>query len=375
MWDPRVGRPLVILVASSLCIIVGLICGGAVMITTITPYLESRDWTPTNATISYLSLESYYRGGRRTDIVRCRAIYSYIVGGHIYKGTNVSLVQSDPLGYYQEYLCASTKKKKDNRTALAYYDPGNITRSVLNIEFAPGLLTLGITALTVFLGVGVMGLATAAVRLKTGRAFSNQLAEVRSEERDWSIRLMSTGAVMLVLLVITLPISLDSVAHGMMLSLINLAIALVHLIILIFCTVRICKKNYAGLVILPADEADSDTCCVKIPSRWDGECEMKLYVAWVKETNLLLLKAIGKTINLVPSRVELNEATKNTEISFSPAPLPDKIIGSEIIGIRITGKIGEKDYKGTFLVGEALKWKKFETRQTLGLRMMGSHVF
>lgn len=298
-----------------------------------------------------------------------------MVGGHIYKGMNVSLVQSDPLGYYQEYLCTSLEKKKSNGTAVAYYDPNNITRSVLNIEFAPGLLTLGITALTVFLGAGIMGLATAAVRLKTGRDFARDPTQVRSEERDWSIRLISLGVVMLVLLVVTLPISLDSVAHGMMLSLINLAIALVHLIILIFCSIRIFRKHYAGIVVLPPDEADSDTCCCKIPHWWDGDCEMKLYVAWVKETNLLLLKAIGKTISLVPSRVEFNIATKCTEISFSPAPLPDKLTGGEIIGIRITGKIGDKDYKGTFLVGEALRWKKFETRQTLGLRMMGSHVF
>jgi len=316
MWDPRVGRPMVILMSSILCIVLGLVCGIAVMITTISPYLESRDWVPVNATISFLALESFNRGGRRSDIVRCRTIYTYMVGGRLYKGMNASMVQSDPLNYYQDYLCSQLKKMKDNDTAIAYYDPDNIARSVLNIEFAPGLLTLGITALTVFLGAGVMGLATAAVRLKTGMGFAASPSEVRSEERDWSIRLISTAVIMLLLLIITLPISLDSVAHGMMLSLINLAIALVHLIIIIFCSIRIYKKHYAGTVTLPPDEAENDTCILKIPHYWDGNCEMKLYVAWVKETNLLFIKAMGKTISLVPTRAEVNQATKITEVAF-----------------------------------------------------------
>jgi len=138
MFDARVGRPLMVLFLAIICVVLGVIGGGSVILTTVGPYARARDWVSTNATISYLGLEKFKRGGRKSDIVRVRCIYTYIVGGKLYKGVNASVVQSDPFKYYQNYLYKELKAQKDKGTARAYFDLRDPATSALSIKYSPG---------------------------------------------------------------------------------------------------------------------------------------------------------------------------------------------------------------------------------------------
>lgn len=374
MLDARVGRPILVLIVAFIVAIMGLLGGGSILISTIAPYLRARSWVSTNAKISYLGLETYKRGGRRSDIVRVRCIYTYLVDGRLYKGVNASMDQADPFKYYYSKLYKNLLQQKEAGTARAYYDAASPAFSVLTIKYSPGIFTSGILAVTITAGLGLIWITAAVVRLKSGLEMAKNPLEVRAEERDWPPSLVANCVLMIFLLIITLPVSIDSVVCGMNLSLMNVALGVIHFIIFTACAVKTRKSRNAGRLVLPSDEANSDACCVCIPSTWDGNCTMHMNVSWVKENHLLFLKPVGKPERLKPISLTIDPATQETRIVFKPAKLPPKLGACEIIAMRISGNIGTIPYEGTFLVGQLLIWRKYETRESLGLHMMGSSV-
>ena len=88
-------------------------------------------------------------------------------------------------------------------------------------------------------------------------------------------------------------------------------------------------------------------------------------MCWVKETGLLSIKELR---NYTPiSDPEVKTSSNINEFEFYPTQLTGSLNGSEMIGVRIIGELGNEKYSGTFTIGKAYDYQVIATRRALGL--------
>lgn len=377
MVETRIGRPATILAISFVVLILSLGCGGAILFTTLTPYLHARSWDRTKANVMILSLYENRRG-RRARTIRCKGVYQYEFDGITYIGNNVSFVTLDPFGNFQKFLCDYLSIAKNSNTSECYVDPNNPRNAVLSLQFPMELLTLGFATLTFLGGFFSHYFTKAVARLKTGFSLGNsQVASgpLWSQERNWPLPLVVSGVYMLILAAFTISISIDTISKGMTLSIINLLIGIFQLIMAILCGIRTRKTKFGGLLILPNDVQEaggsSDLCgdaTLFVPRNWNGK--PRLTMTWIVESDILNYRLVlnGSESPIIPLSLKDDPTSKFREFDFQPCTLDNcDLAGTEMVGLRIQGEVGGSPYIATFVTGKAFEYQSLATRRELGV--------
>ncbi len=376
MFEKRIGRPLAIVIFSSVILLAGVGCGGAIVFTTLAPYLQARGWHVTKANVMILSLYANRRG-RRARTTRCRAVYQYRFAGQQYTGTNVSFVTSDPFGNFQKFLCDILQIAKDANTSECYVDSNHPQNAILTLRFPAELLTLGFAALTVLGGFFLYCLVKAAIRLKTGYSLGySQVSSgpLWSQERTWPLPFLIAGMYMLTLALFTIWVSIDNITKGIRLSIANLLIGVSQLAMAIYCGFRIRQSQFGGLLMLPNHVQESggstDLCgnaTLFIPRAWRGK--PNLVVNWVVENDILgytlLFNEVETAVQPLSERDD--PTSKFREFEFDPGSLASHVAGTEMVGINVFGDVGGEPYSATFLTGKAFEYQSLATRRELGV--------
>lgn len=365
MLETRIARPLFIAGCSFMLLVAGLVGGGAVAMTTVWPYLQARDWRETKAEISSLLLVKEKRsgGGRGgSNFVRCEAIYTYIVKGKRYKGNRASLILEDPFGNFQERLCTRLGKVRAQGNATAFYNIADPNQSALVLAFAPELLSVSLVVLSICGGAGLAWFIAATVRVRYGMQMIGR-NKLQALERDWPLAPLLVGVYFSILAICSLILSIDSLMGGWPMGGINFCFGLLFVFFVVACILQVRRATYPGNLLMPDGNCEQEECTLLVPMYWRGDMDLKMN--WVKETSLLSIKRIGKESDLL----NMDWIVKGNimEVIFTPSQLAGELNGSEMVGIRISGKIGDQEYKGTFMVGKAFDYQAVATRRDLGL--------
>ena len=122
---------------------------------TLLEWREAAGWAPVPAEIVAVDLEEHTDSEGDTTY-ETTATYRYDYEGTRYSGSRVAIdTGADNIGRFQQRLFEELRAARDARNpVIAYVDPGDPSRAVLNRELRPGLFALkGIFAL-LFGGVG-----------------------------------------------------------------------------------------------------------------------------------------------------------------------------------------------------------------------------
>ncbi len=367
MLGTKVVRPLLLLLTSIILSCIGVGGGGFSAYRTIAPHLTTRTWAQTRAYVAGIHVHEIRRGGRRVS-VRCDAVYTFVVNNYRYKGTQASVYHVNLFGTFQRKLCERLQAANRAGKSVCWYDVNDPSRSALEKIFVPEMMLYALLAMSL---IGTAGLiyGTKAIR-RLAQARSIGTCKRHSNERNWPVTWLVALCYWIVLAVVAIPISIDTSIQGVLLSLVNVAIGLVHICGAVFCVWRIRKSRNGGTLLVPNEMALRDVFTLRLPAAlYSGE--PRLVMTWNKENNFLLCNPVNKPKKINPIELRTNAVNETLEIDFVANAVPEHLSADSMCVLRISGDIGETQYMGTFLFGTAGEFRDIESRRRLG----PSHMF
>lgn len=359
LLQPRHLQPLVLGLCSLALLLAGVGGGGAVAWSAAAPYLRARNWQKTDAYVAAVRLNSASNG---RGAVVCEAIYTYLVAGRRYRGKRASLyTDADTLFGFHRNLCRRLDENRRANTSTCFYNQHKPDASVLVNSFRPELLSIALAVLTLCGGAGALGAAVAAKKLWRNLHFVPY--HLVADETDWPPMPIVSGTYAVLLAAVAIPLSVDTVVRGELVSIVNLVLGASYLIVAAFCVQLVAVSHRAGVLRMPRLANDCYTLC--IPSRWKGDSHLS--VGWLIDGRFIGVVQVGKPLPIRTIEIDVESPGVDTShIEFMLPPLPAEVKVDEVVRVRIAGTIGNVRYQGSFMVGLASEFQAAETRRNAG---------
>lgn len=128
------------------------------------------------------------------------------------------------------------------------------------------MFALTLVLLTLVGVIGILGITDVFKAL--GRHMTFNAHQLRADDVKWPFLRIITRVYILLLALLTMQVSIDTITHGCTYSTLNLFIGILLCVVDVLCIKIIVTSRYADDLLITAPSVQMCTCCV--PLEWNG---------------------------------------------------------------------------------------------------------